>query len=288
MCKRYRNVAGFFILLLAVCQPAGAESLRTTPQWLKQNLGQPDLVILDTRAQTDYEISHIAGAVNFPDDLTYEQKSKRGNIADPATMATLLRERGIDNTKRIIIYDAGQLVDAARVFWALEVYGLQKVKILSPGYEAWEKLGFPTSAQVPRVTPSDYLPTVDHRRIATKFTTQLATRNPHQLIIDARHPQAYKGKTSSARRFGHIPTAINIPVDSNLNTNNGEIALRNVTDLKALYADVPKDRKVIVYCAKGRVSATDYLAMRELGYDVANYDASWQEWGNDFNLPIEK
>jgi thiosulfate/3-mercaptopyruvate sulfurtransferase len=31
-----------------------------------------------------------------------------------------------------------------------------------------------------------------------------------------------------------------------------------------------------------------YLALRLLGYNVLNYDASWQEWGNDPAVPIFK
>ena len=33
-------------------------------------------------------------------------------------------------------------------------------------------------------------------------------------------------------------------------------------------------------------ATTNYFALRELGFDVAAYDASWREWGNDYNLPI--
>lgn len=32
-----------------------------------------------------------------------------------------------------------------------------------------------------------------------------------------------------------------------------------------------------------------YLVLRLLGYEkVRNYDASWQEWGNDPEVPIER
>ena len=32
-----------------------------------------------------------------------------------------------------------------------------------------------------------------------------------------------------------------------------------------------------------------YLTLRLLGYDsLGNYDGSWQEWGNDQEVPIEQ
>jgi thiosulfate/3-mercaptopyruvate sulfurtransferase len=144
------------------------------------------------------------------------------------------------------------------------------------------------SGEKPEVVPSQFVPTVDHRRIASKFATRLASLNPRQVVIDARPSQAYRGETSTAKRFGHIPTAISIPVHDNVREENGELLLRKTGELRQLYAGLPKDGKIILYCEIGRVSSTNYLALRELGYDVANYDASWREWGNDFSLPVEK
>ena len=62
--------------------------------------------------------------------------------------------------------------------------------------------------------------------------------------------------------------------------------LQNIDRLKELYKEVDKTKKIVIYCAIGRISATNYFALRELDYDVANYDASWKEWGNDTTLPI--
>jgi thiosulfate/3-mercaptopyruvate sulfurtransferase len=188
----------------------------------------------------------------------------------------------------VVVYDDGKLIDASRVFWALEVYGLKQVRVLERGFSGWLRQDYPVSAETPAVTPSQFVPTVDHRRIASKFATRLASLNPRQVVVDARPGKAYRGETSTAKRYGHIPTAISIPVHDNVREENGELLLRDTKELQQLYADLPRDGKVILYCEIGRVSSTNYLALRELGYDVANYDASWKEWGNDFSLPIEK
>lgn len=264
------------------------ESLRVDPLWLQQHLQDQNLLIIDARPADDYEIEHITGAINLSHELTYQQKQNSGNIVEPDVMQGILQQRGIDNSKTIVVYDNGGIFDASRVFWALEVYGLTRVKVLTPGYQYWSSRKYPVTAEQPKLTPSKYVPSIDHRKIASKFTTQLATASPGKVIIDARSLESYNGKESTAQRFGHIPTAISIPVTVNLTQMDGVPSLRSQQELQSVYAQLPKDKKVILYCEVGRVSSTNYLILRELGYDVANYDASWREWGNDLNLPIEK
>lgn len=286
MIRTFTNIA-ISMAMIASLSIAHAESLRVSPEWLKAHLQDKNLVILDARPVTDYEVDHINGAFSFPDTLTYQQKSQGGRIVEPDIMQALLRERGINNSKQVLVYDAGQLIDATRLFWALEVYGLN-VKVLSSGYDYWLMNGFPTTRAVPEAGTSDYVVNINHKRIASKFSTQLATANPQQIVVDARGQDSYRGEISTAKRFGHIPSAINIPVTHNIIKAKGVNALLNTDEMKIIYSELPKDKKIILYCEIGRASSTNYFALRELDYDVANYDASWQEWGNDFNLPIEK
>jgi len=281
------NLFTIFFMFLFVSQ-AYAESLRVSPEWLNKNLHNKDLIIIDTRTENDYEVEHIAGAISFSHELTYQQKQRGGNIVEPDVMQKILQQRGIDNTKKIVVYDGGEMFDASRVFWALEVYGIKDVKVLTPGYQYWTTKRYAVSSEIPRPEPGNYVPSIDHRKIASKFATQLATNSPGKVIIDARSLKAYTGKESTAKRFGHIPSAISIPVSVNLMKVDGVPSLRSQKELADVYAHLPKDKKVILYCEVGRVSSTNYLILRELGYDVANYDASWREWGNDLNLPIEK
>lgn len=284
------------LILLSCLLPTNslAQALRVDVNWLQARLGadspavgQP--VIVDARDHEDFTLAHIPGAVNLPEKLTYQDKASGGLIATPNSMQALLRERGIDIDRQVVVYDDGTLIPAARVFWTLEVYGIRDVRILDGGFADWLSAGMPTTDEAVLPEPSDYVAHVDHRRIASKFTTRLATLNPQQFVVDARPNKAYRGETSTAKRFGHIPSAINIAVHEHFEKQaNNANHLLSLDELAQLYSGIPRDQKVVLYCEVGTVSSTNYLVMRELGYDVANYDASWREWGNDFSLPIEK
>ena len=261
-----------------------ASSLRVQTKELLNNPTQ--YKILDTRSTQEYKKGHIQNAINFPVSSTYAHKKRDGKLTDPFSMQKIVQGLGLNADDKIVVYDDGSFFDAARLFWALEVYGFKDIKLLNAGYKQWQTDGYAVSTQTPKTTQSDYITIIDNNRLATKFATQVATRNPNQLIIDARPDQAYEGKVSSASRYGHIPKAINIPASHNIDTDNTASQLKDLDDLADIYKDIPKGKKVIIYCAIGKISATNYFALRELGYNVSNYDASWKEWGNDLRLPV--
>ena len=276
----------FFFIVINHSLFAQPQSLRISPETLKQQLNQ--FVVLDARSEELFNQGHVEGAINFPINLTYHNNKINGKISQPIDTQKNFRLRGLTKDSKVIVYDDGALSDAARLFWVLEVYGLTQVKVLDRGYDDWSNKNYPISLENSTQPPSQYIATINHKRLASKFTTQIASHNSNQIIIDARSISDYTGKTSTAKRFGHIPTAINIPFSQHISKQDGVNHLKSTAQLRDLYSQIPKDKKVILYCSIGRISSTNYLALRELGHDVANYDASWNEWANDFNLPIEK
>lgn len=284
-----RNISTLILLLLSVTvTDVVAESLRISPEELIKQLNKKHFVILDTRQKNDYDIDHIKGAINFPVDVTYANKQTNGRIQNPVQMQASLRHAGISTNSIVVVYDGGPLIDAARVFWALEVYGIKNVKVLDHGFNYWISKNYPVSHDTPEIKQSQYVSTINHQRLSSKFTTQLAINDSNKVVIDARSLPAYKGEISVAKRFGHIPSAINVPFFDNITQDTEFSALKPINELKKLYSGLPMGKKVIIYCKIGRVSSTNYFALRELGHDVSNYDASWREWGNDDSLPIEK
>jgi thiosulfate/3-mercaptopyruvate sulfurtransferase len=275
------------LLLLPALEPADATThtaLTVELAWLRANLAHQDVVVVDTREAHEYAAGHIAGAVSIPVMDTFSSGARDDLLASISDIKELLQAAGIRNDDHIVLYDDGSFVDAARVFWVLEVYGHQHLSILNHGYQAWAQRQAPTATGRHSRQRSDYLPSVNPRRLATKRSTRFAVQNDEIVLIDARTEAEYRGRESIASRRGHTPSARNVPAASLI--SGAEPQIRPLAELADLFDDIPKDKQVITYCNKGKHAAMAYFTLRSLGYDVAAYDGSWYEWGNDLNLPV--
>ncbi len=255
-------------------------------EWLAGEMGRPDLVLLDTRPRDAYLKQHIKGAANLPVRDTFGEDPRSDLAAPISRIQALFSAAGIDQLTRVVLYDDGDMINAARVFWILEMHGHRRVSLLSPGFREWIAAGLPADAQLVTPPPRRFLSHVTPDRLATKLSTRLAIDDPDTVIIDARKREEYLGVESKSKRYGHIPTAISIPYEENF-TGDGK-TLRPFAELQEVYRRVPRNKKVIAYCNKGRHSALTYFILRQLGYDVSAYDGSWFEWSNDLQLPIER
>ena len=108
-----------------------------------------------------------------------------------------------------------------------------------------------------------------------------------KTIIDGRKHDSYIGKESIAKRYGHIPTAKNYACTNNFSVTKDGSKMKDFSELKKIYKDLPKDKAIILYCDGGAEAALNYIILNELGFNASVYDGSWKEWGNDDSVPVE-
>lgn len=259
-----------------------------TPEWLVQNLNNPDIAILDCRfemgnpeyGRKSYGEAHIKNAlfVDLEDDLTGEIGTHGGRhpLPDMKTFLQRIEEFGISDETTVIVYDDGDLPAASRLWWMLKYIGKEKVYVLEGGLDKWKALGFETQSSIPERPNKGKLALNIHQDMLcdVNYVRDNLTIED-SIVIDSRARERYLGLVEPIdKKAGHIPGAVN---SFWLDILDGD-KLKNNDGLKELFKGVSSYRNIIVHCGSGITACPNFLAMDEIGLKPVLYAGGWSDW----------
>jgi thiosulfate/3-mercaptopyruvate sulfurtransferase len=90
-------------------------------------------------------------------------------------------------------------------------------------------------------------------------------------------------------RAGHIPGAVHLESSGNLDPVSWQYLPAEALARRARRAGLEPGQRVITYCGVGISASLGLFALYLAGFrNLALYDASWEEWGTDSALPVER
>jgi thiosulfate/3-mercaptopyruvate sulfurtransferase len=270
-----------------------------TTSWLAEHLDAPDVRIVDASwfmpgsdrdPKAEYAAAHIPGAVFFDiDDIADTDSPLPHMLPSTVKFAARVQKLGLGDGVRIVVYDSGGILGAARVWWTFRVMGHEDVVVLDGGLPRWLAEGRTVDDRVPAPQPRHFTPRLAGDLVCDLSQMRRTVETSRAQIIDARPPGRFTGETPEPRaglRSGHMPGAVNVPGSSVFAADG---TMKSATELQALFTGVGVDPKkpIVTTCGSGITASLLALALARMGRPRATvYDGSWTEWGSQADTPV--
>lgn len=248
-----------------------------------------EFVLIDARAETGDTL--IPGALHFAaiSELSDPDIPIASYLIGPDLFGEKMSGLGLNNSDRVVIYDDGNALAAARLFYALDYYGFSGASILNGGLESWLSHGFEITNEAVIRDPGTFLVEIQEALMCDLEYIMEAANSPDKLIFDARSVAEFTGEEVRAERGGHIPNAVNIEWRRVLQPEGTPYFLP-AEDIRLLFEEngITPDKEVIPHCHTNVRGSHAYFTLRLMGYDsVRPYEGSWAEYGNSANALIQ-
>ncbi|MHB8881611.1 MAG: selenite/tellurite reduction operon rhodanese-like protein ExtH [Thermodesulfovibrionales bacterium] len=293
-------------------------SPETLKEWIDSGrvngTGFDRVIVMDVNSQSNYAAGHIPGA-QFVDSADIYQTRNEGVAADVnmvldgSHMDSLLHKYGIDRNTTIVFTSGnsdpkgtpGASLSATRAYWTFRYWGFprERLKVVDGINPAWAAQFGLTTAAAPTIVPSTFsvknngILKSDLRLSLSEMITIADAGSPNGVIIDGRgaggsfggNPGSTAGVFAPSGDFvafeGKIKGAQALSFTSLYDSANGNRFFPR-DQLIAKFAAVGLDssKTAYVHCRTGVIASSLFFVLDGvLGWPVANYDASWSQWG---------
>lgn len=276
-------------------------------QALRHEIAQHACLVFDVRhdlgnhqaGRRAYMDGHIPGALYLDNEtqLSAARTGRNGRHPLPSRdeFAALMRAQGLTSRTHAVVYDAGNSMFAAHLWWMLRWMGHEQVSVLDGGWQAWLNAGgdIESGQREPALTEAQAVQSMVHAGKAAMpvVDAQAVLANldhPAFTVLDARAPERYSGAVEPMDpAAGHIPGALNRPFSSNVQAD-GRFKSPEVLrqEFEALLG-ARVSSGIVHQCGSGITACHNLFAMELAGlHGTSLYPGSWSEWCSDPSRPV--
>ncbi|MGE0220723.1 sulfurtransferase [Mycolicibacterium sp.] len=247
----------------------------------------PETVVLDVRHvmpadhpdRDGYLAGHIPGAqfVDVDADLAGVSTGRNGRrpLPDAAQFEKTVRRWGIDRDTPVVVYGAARSPAPARAWWLLRWAGVESVRLLDGGFQAWTgelEPGEPTAVR----PESDF--TIAPGGLPVVEVGDVPAFAERGLLFDARPASKFSHPTDAGA--GHIPGARSAPVAEFFDAAGFLLPDEALRERFAALG-IPAGSEPAAYCGTGVAAALEVFVLSVLGVKARLYVGSASEWAAD-------
>ena len=274
------------------------ETVYVGPEYVKELMDSgEDVVVLEAawgkvEQDEDYNKAHIPGAFHVNTDDIEEDET--WNFRTPEEIGKLLKSYGITKDTKVVTYgnspeNAADDRLATVLLWA----GVEDVKNLSGGIDAWTKAGYETETKVnePVATDKDFgvkIPAHPEYILSIDEVKEKQKDDPKFKLVSIRSKDEFLGKTSGYSyidRAGEPLGAVwgHDTDDGSYNNPDGSIVSLDKLESYLGESGVSLEKNdVAFYCGTGWRASVPFLIAHENGFKNAYlYDGGWYVWQMD-------
>ncbi len=277
--------------------------------WLEAHRGDTNLRIFDctthlqpaepgtdipyriVSGKADYDAGHIpdAGFLDIQGELSDNTTKLRFMLPSPDQFGAIMSRHGVGEGARVVLYSAGNIMWATRVWWMLRAFGFDNAAVLDGGWEKWQSEGRPVSTEPCAYPAAKFIARPRADLFVGKERVRAALGDSRTVIVNALSPDLHRGKSPSRYgRPGRVPGSVNVPAATLLDSKTKAFVPLADARTKFDATGVEKSKNVICYCGGGISATVDLFMLYQLGYqNLTLYDGSMGEWARDDSLPIE-
>ena len=247
--------------------------------WLRANLGQPGVVVIDARPVDHYLAGSIPGASHIDVNLLRIPYSTPEAVDAFVTAAgDAARKAGLNGDETVVFVEDFSGTLSARGVWLLDAIGHGGGAMLDGGLRAWLEDGGEIERPTARPNLGTFQPELNRSVTAMAEDLLAGGESGEMEIIDTRADQEWQS--------GTIPASLHVEWVRNLAPDGRFLPIENLRSLYAGIGITPASPPVATFCGSGFRAAHTYVVLKALGIQTTNYVPSWGEWSRRRDLPI--